>query len=186
MPDSSVSSQAKAVIKNAIQDRQTVHSDGASVTPLIAGVVIQPSTTHEDDRGTLCEIMSPYRPPHPAPLVYVYQFTIRPGKIKGWHSHHLHDDRIFISQGHVRVVLYDNRSDSPTFGSVNEIYRTEHDRTVMVIPAHVFHAHENIGSTDALFISMPTRTYNHSDPDVFRLPIDTDQIPYSFKNRRGW
>jgi dTDP-4-dehydrorhamnose 3,5-epimerase len=186
MPDSSVPSQAKAVIRNAIQDKQTVNSDGASVTPLIAGVVIQSSTTHEDDRGTLCEIMSPYRPPHPAPLVYVYQFTIRPGKIKGWHSHHLHDDRIFISQGHVRVVLYDNRPDSPTFGFVNEIYRTEYDRTVMVIPAHVFHAHENIGSTDALFISMPTRPYNHSDPDVHRLPIDTDQIPYSFRNRRGW
>ncbi len=110
MPDSPA---AKAVIKNAIQDRQTVHSDGSSVSPLIAGVVIQSSTTHEDDRGTLCEIMSPHRPPHPAPLVYVYQFTIRPGKIKGWHSHHLHDDRIFLSYGHARVVLYDNRPDSP-------------------------------------------------------------------------
>ena len=186
MPNSTVTQLAKAVIKNAVQDKQTVTSDGRSVSPLIEGVVIQSSTTHEDDRGTLCEIMSPHRLPHPAPLVYVYQFTIRPGKIKGWHSHHLHDDRIFISQGHVKVVLYDNRSDSPTFGVVNELFRTEQDRTVMVIPAHVFHAHENIGATDALFISMPTRPYNHAAPDVYRLPIDTDQIPYSFKDRRGW
>jgi len=86
----------------------------------------------------------------------------------------------------VKVVLYDNRPDSPTFGLVNELFRTEHDRTLMVIPAHVFHAHENIGSTDALFVSMPTRAYNHASPDVYRLPIDTDQIPYSFKDRRGW
>jgi dTDP-4-dehydrorhamnose 3,5-epimerase len=186
MPDSAVPQRARAVIENAVQDRQTVTSDGLSVTPRIHGVVIQSSVTHEDDRGTLCEIMSPHRPPHPAPLVYVYQFTIRPGKIKGWHIHHLHDDRIFISQGHVKVVLYDNRPDSPTFGLVNEIYRTEQDRTLMVIPAFVFHAHENIGSTDALFVSMPTRAYNHASPDVYRLPIDTDQIPYSFKDRRGW
>ena len=168
------------------KDRQTVTPEGVPVTKLIEGVVIQPSITHVDDRGTLCEIFSPARPPHPAPLVYVYQFTIRPGKIKGWHVHHLHDDRIFISQGHARVVLYDSRKDSPTFGMVNEIYRTELDRTVMVIPAFVFHAHQNVGQTDALFISMPTRPYQHNDPDVFRYPIDTDQIPYRFEDRKGW
>src|SRR5579862_3424694 len=174
------------MISNPKKDVQTVTADGRSIQRLIEGVVIQSATTHVDDRGTLCEILSPSRPPHPAPLVYVYQFTIRPGKIKGWHVHHLHDDRIFISQGHVKVVLYDSRKDSPTFGMVNEIYRAELDRTVMVIPAFVFHAHHNIGSTDALFISMPTRPYQHDDPDVFRLPIDTDQIPYKFEDRKGW
>jgi dTDP-4-dehydrorhamnose 3,5-epimerase len=119
-------------------------------------------------------------------VVYVCQFTIRPGKIKGWHVHHLHDDRIFISQGQVKVVLYDSRPHSPTYRMVNEIYRTDLDRTLMVIPAYVFHAHENIGTTDALFVSMPTRAYQHDDPDVYRLPIDTDQIPYRFENRPGW
>jgi dTDP-4-dehydrorhamnose 3,5-epimerase len=167
------------------KDRQTVTSDGKSVQPVIEGVAIQSSVTHTDDRGTLCEIFSPHRPVHPAPLVYVYQFTIRPGKIKGWHIHHLHDDRIFISQGEVKVVLYDTRRDSPTFGMVNEFFRSEHDRTIMVIPAFVYHAHQNVGSKDALFISMPTRPYQHDDPDVYRLPLDTDQIPYKLEDRRG-
>jgi len=171
---------------NSRKDRQTVTPDGLSIAPLIDGVVIQSSKTHEDERGTLCEIYSPHRPPHPAPLVYVYQFTIRPGKIKGWHEHHLHDDRIFISQGHVKVVLYDSRPDSPTYQMINEIYRTELDRTLMVIPARVFHAHQNVGSTDALFVSMPTRAYQHDDPDVYRLPIDNDQIPYKFTDLPGW
>lgn len=171
---------------NPVQDRQTVTPDGSSIAKLISGVVIQSSITQVDERGTLCEIFSPHRPPHPSPLVYVYQFTIRPGKIKGWHVHHLHDDRIFLSQGHVKVVLYDGREDSPTFGMVNEIYRSELDRTVMVIPAFVYHAHQNVGSTDALFISMPTRPYQHDRPDVYRLPIDTDKIPYRFENRIGW
>lgn len=168
------------------KDRQTVTPDGVPVDRRIHGVVIQPSVTHIDDRGTLCEIFSPSRPPHPAPLVYVYQFSIRPGRIKGWHVHHLHDDRIFISQGHVKVVLYDSRPDSPTFGLINEIYRSELDRNLMVIPAFVYHAHQNVGSTDALFISMPTRAYQHDDPDVYRFPLDTDQIPYRFEDRKGY
>ena len=46
--------------------------------------------------------------------------------------------------------------------------------------------YQNIGTTDALFVSMPTRAYQHDDPDVYRLPIDTDQIPYRFDNRLGW
>jgi dTDP-4-dehydrorhamnose 3,5-epimerase len=174
------------VTPKPVKDKHTVTADGKPVQPLIAGVVIQSAITHADERGTLCEIHSPYRPPHPAPLVYVYQFSIRPGKIKGWHSHHLHDDRIFISQGRVKVVLYDSRPDSPTPGMINEIYRTELDRNSMVIPAYVFHAHENVGTMDALFISMPTRAYPHDDPDVYRLPLDTDQIPYRFEPRRGW
>jgi dTDP-4-dehydrorhamnose 3,5-epimerase len=56
----------------------------------------------------------------------------------------------------------------------------------MVIPAYVFHAHQNIGNTDALFISMPTRAYNHASPDVYRLPLDNEVIPYRFEQRLGW
>lgn len=168
------------------KDVQTVTPAGDPVQPLIHGVVVRPAVTQTDDRGTLCEIFNPSWGVHPAPLTYVYQFTIRPGRIKGWHAHHLHDDRIFISQGTLRVVLYDDRPDSPTYRMVNEIYRTEHHRTVMVIPAYVYHAHQNIGATDALLISMPTRLYDHADPDVYRLPVENDYIPYRFENRLGY
>lgn len=168
------------------KDVQTVTPDGTPVQPLIHGVVIRNAVTLADDRGTLCEILNPAWGVHPAPFTYVYQFTIRPGKIKGWHVHHQHDDRIFISQGEVKVVLFDDRPDSPTYRMVNEIHRTDRHRSVMVIPAHVFHAHQNIGGTDALMVSMPTRAYDHADPDVFRLPIENDYIPYRFEQKLGW
>jgi dTDP-4-dehydrorhamnose 3,5-epimerase len=174
------------MIEVAKKDISTVTSDGKPKLKLIDGVIVRPAFTLTDDRGSLCEILSPAWGVHAAPINYVYQFTIRPGKIKGWHLHKLHDDRIFVSQGHVKVVLYDTRETSPTYKMVNEIYRTELQRTIMVIPAFVFHAHQNIGSTDALFVSMPTRPYNHEDPDVFRLPVETDLIPYRFENRLGW
>lgn len=168
------------------KDVRTTNDAGEPLLDLIDGVVIRHANTLADERGTLCEILNPNWTLHEAPIVYVYQFTIRPGKIKGWHQHHLHDDRIFISQGTVKVVLYDDRPESPTYRKLNEIYRTEHDRTIMVIPAFVYHAHQNVGNTDALFVSMPTRPYNHADPDVYRLPIGTDYIPYQFEQKLGW
>ena len=86
----------------------------------------------------------------------------------------------------MKVVLYDDRPDSPTYRMLNEIVRHEHQRTIMIIPAFVFHAHQNIGTSDALFISMPTRPYQHDDPDVFRLPLETDAIPHRFEEKLGW
>ena len=174
------------MIDQVKKDVQTTTADGAPILNLIDGVRIRPATTLHDDRGTLCEILNPAWQLHEAPIVYVYQFTIRPGKVKGWHQHHLHDDRIFLSQGTVKVVLYDDRPDSPTYRMLNEIVRHEHQRTIMIIPAFIFHAHQNIGGTDALLVSMPTRAYQHDDPDVFRLPLETDAIPYRFEEELGW
>jgi dTDP-4-dehydrorhamnose 3,5-epimerase len=172
--------------KGLRQDVQTVRADGEPVAPLIDGLLIRPQVTQFDERGTLCEILDPRWGVTESPIVYVYQFTIRPGKAKGWHVHRLHDDRIFISQGEIKVVLYDDRADSPTHGMINVIYRSELRRSLMVIPHGVFHAHLNIGTRDALLVSMPTRGYDHADPDVFRLPLDTDAIPYSFGESLGW
>lgn len=172
--------------KGLRQDVQTVRTDGEPVAPLIDGVVIRHQVTQIDERGTLCEILDQRWEVAEAPIVYVYQFTIRPGKAKGWHVHRLHDDRIFISLGEIKVVLYDDRDDSPTRGMINEIYRSDLRRSLMVIPRGVFHAHLNVGTRDALLVSMPTRGYDHAEPDVFRLPLDTDAIPYSFDQSLGW
>jgi hypothetical protein len=49
-----------------------------------------------------------------------------------------------------------------------------------VYSKYVFHAHH------ALLVSMPTRAYNHEDPDVFRLPVNNDYISYGFEERIGW
>ena len=99
-----------------VKDPSTVDVAGTLKQELIEGVVVRSAVVHADARGTLCEIYNPAWGVHPAPLVYVYQFTIRPGMVKGWHKHHLHDDRIFLSQGTIKVVLYDDRPESRRTG----------------------------------------------------------------------
>jgi dTDP-4-dehydrorhamnose 3,5-epimerase len=163
-----------------VKDVQTVTPDGALVAPLIDGVRVRPAITHPDARGTVCEIYNPAWGIHEAPLVYVYQTTIRPHKVKGWVLHREQDDRLFFSLGTVKIVLYDDRPASPTHRMLNEIHLSEYNRGLITIPRGVYHAMENVGDTDVLFINMPTRPYNHADPDKYRLPLDTDRIPYRF------
>ena len=36
------------------------------------------------------------------------------------------------------------------------------------------------GSSDALVVNCPTRAYDYMDPDHYRLPYDSPEIPYSW------
>jgi dTDP-4-dehydrorhamnose 3,5-epimerase len=117
---------------------------------------------------------------HPAPLVYVYQATLRRGQIKGWVVHREQDDRLFINFGFLRVVLYDDREGSETRGMVNDLTFSERSRTLVVIPCGIFHAVQNVGEMEASFINMPTRPYDHANPDKYRLPLQNDLIPFRF------
>jgi dTDP-4-dehydrorhamnose 3,5-epimerase len=119
-------------------------------------------------------------------MVYAYQSMVRPGKVKGWIVHRLQDDRLFVSLGTLRIVLYDARDGSPTQGRINEIFLGERNRAMIIIPRGVYHAVQNVGDTDAYFVNLPTRAYDHANPDKYRLPLDSDLIPYRFDEKLGY
>lgn len=165
----------------ANRDVQTVTAEGQSIKPVINGVKIRYAITQVDERGTLTELYDPAWEFHPDPLVFVYQFTIRPGIVKGWIVHKEQEDRLMLLAGSVKIVLYDSREDSSTYRMINEVFLSEHNRGLILFPRGVYHAIQNIGQTDVMMVNMPTRPYNHEDPDKYRLPLDTDLIPYKFK-----
>lgn len=167
------------------KDVQTVTAEGKSVKKRIEGVVLRPAVTLPDERGTICEIYNPAWGVHPDSLVYVYQVTIRPGQVKGWVVHQLQDDRIFVSYGTMRFVLFDGRQDSPTQGLINDICIGEENRALITIPKGVWHAVQNVGVSDSMFVNMPTRPYDHANPDKTRLPLVNDLIPFRFETRLG-
>jgi dTDP-4-dehydrorhamnose 3,5-epimerase len=168
------------------KDVQTVTSEGQPIQPLIDGVTFKDAPTHVDDRGFVVEMFDSRWSWHTAPMVFSYVYTIRPGIIKGWGMHKKHEDRYFILFGEMEVVLYDDRENSPTKGLINKIYLTEFNRRLMNIPPGVWHADRNVGSKDVVVVNFPTISYDHQDPDKYRLPLDTTEIPYSFDNPVGW
>ena len=159
---------------------------GERLDPLPVGVTLRDVTTHLDERGSVCEMFDPRWSWHMDPLEFVYMFTVRPGMVKGWGLHKLHEDRYFIVSGEMEVVLYDERPESPTNGLVAKVVLSHYRRQLMNIPAGIWHADHNIGSTDALVVNFPTIQYNHASPDKYRLPLDTDRIPYRFHDARGF
>jgi dTDP-4-dehydrorhamnose 3,5-epimerase len=163
-----------------VKDEPSVTADGKPLKPLIVGVKVRYQRSIEDARGEVTEVYRDSWGVHDDPLVYVYQVSIRPGRIKGWVVHKRQEDRIFHIMGTTRWVLYDDRVDSPTRGLLNEFVFSEKNRALLVTPRGVYHAVQNIGVYDAVFINMPTQPYDHGNPDKFRLPLKNSLIPFSF------
>ena len=168
------------------KDKQTVTPEGKPLQKLPEGVKIREIPTQVDERGFVVEMYDLRWKWHPAPLVFSYAFSIRPGMIKGWGVHKKHEDRYFILFGEMETVLYDERESSPTKGLVSKIYLTEYNRRLISIPAGVWHADRNVGNKDVVVVNFPTIPYDHEDPDKHRLPLDTDKIPYKFDTPKGW
>ena len=168
-----------------LKDTQTATPAGQVISPMIDGVSVRSLTTLLDARGEICELVSMAWPeaagvssPH------VYLASVRTGIVKGWIVHRLQTDRLSLVTGTLHVVLYDGRPDSPTFGTVREVFGGDRARMLVVIPPGVWHAVRNVGETEGLYVNAPDLPYDHENPDKCRLPIDTDRIPYSFDEPR--
>jgi dTDP-4-dehydrorhamnose 3,5-epimerase len=187
MTNSAISpSLLDVTLSSAQRDGQMATPEGRPVVRLTHGVSMRALPTHSDARGSVIELFDLRWGFHADPLVFAYMFTIRPGIVKGWNLHREHDDRYAMLKGELELVLFDPRPDSPTCREVCRIVLSEHNRCVINVPRNVWHADHNIGTTDAVVVNFPTAPYDHANPDKYRLPLDTDLIPYSFGDAKGW
>ena len=110
----------------------------------------------------------------------VYMTTAYPGVVKGWHLHKKQTDNFTCVHGMMKVALYDARKDSPTYGEVNEYFVGDKNPILLSVPPFVYHGFKGVGTETAYFVSVPTHSYNYDEPDEYRLPPDTDEIPYDW------
>jgi dTDP-4-dehydrorhamnose 3,5-epimerase len=145
----------------------------------IEGVRLNRLVTHEDARGDLTVLISDLNDAI-ASIRHVYVVTATPGSIRAWVYHKRQFDRLAYTNGFLRVVLYDLRPRSVTYGRLNVMDVGESNKVLVTIPPEVVHGVQNCGPSAGTFVNMPTRTYNPARPDKFRLPFNHPGIPYVF------
>jgi dTDP-4-dehydrorhamnose 3,5-epimerase len=179
-PEPSSDLDAAATLLGAAADRQTVTHDWQPLQDLIAGVQIKEVKNVIKDNGYLTEIWREDWPLSPTHVGQVFQALIGPDGISAWHVHREATDRLFANHGLLKIVLYDARPNSATSGRIN-VFRCGSARPMLiVIPAGVWHGVQNLSKEPALLLNLPDRPYRYEAPDHWRLPADTDRIPYSF------
>ena len=163
-----------------IQDSQTVTPEGKSTKPVIHGLNIQHRPGQIDHRGELIEMYNYDWKYHPEPLVYAYSVVMTPGSIRAWVCHAHSDDRIFVVSGVMQWGFYDDRKESPTYKMLNVMTFSERHRVLFTIPCGVYHGVKNIHNAESIMVNMPTKPYDHANPDKYRLPVKNDLIPFDF------
>jgi len=137
-----------------------------------------------DERGRLMEILRCDDAEY-AGFGQVYMTTIYPGIVKAWHFHQKQIDSMTVVKGMMKLVLYDDRVDSPTRGEVNEFFLGEHRPVLVQIPKGVWHGIKGIGTEEAVVINLVTEPYNREHPDEFRLEPHSTEIPYDWACKEG-
>ncbi len=151
---------------------------------MIDGVRVKTLKVIPDERGHLMEILRRDDPEFVG-FGQVYMTTVFPGVVKGWHYHHKQIDNMTAVKGTIKLVLFDDRDQSPTRGQVNEFFVGEHKPIMVQIPRGVLHGIKGVGVEEAIVINLVTEPYNREEPDEFRVPPHSADVPYDWACKEG-
>ncbi len=151
---------------------------------LIDGAAVKDLKVIPDERGMLAEILrcdeKIFRK-----FGQVYFTTAYPGVVKGWHYHKVQWDHFACVHGTVKLVLYDAREGSPTFGRINEFFLGLRNPRLVCIPPLVYHGFKGVGEEECVMINVPTEPYDPARPDEYRVAWDDPSIPYDWSRKDG-
>lgn len=166
------------MLRGARKDPQIITNNWAKPMRLIDGLVAREVLHVPGNQGVLTEMFRPEWDAARSPVAQIFQIRLYPGTVSAWHCHAGATDRLFVSLGQAKIVCYDARKESATYGSINEFHVGEARPALVVVPPMVWHGVQALGETSALLVNAPSHGYYYEDPDHYRLPADTKEIPY--------
>lgn len=169
-------------IESAKQDDQRVTSDWNPLTDLIDGVKTIEIKNAMSDHSYVTEYYRhTYDICHERPIQHVVHVTLCPGVITAWHMHKLKSDNIVVPTGMIKLVLFDGRKESSTEGKLNVFNMSPLRPMVVGFPPGIWHGFQNLlNSESSSFINISDGAYNYEQPDEWRLPLETPEIPFTF------
>jgi dTDP-4-dehydrorhamnose 3,5-epimerase len=151
---------------------------------MINGVKTKKLKVIPDERGRLMEILRSDEELYEK-FGQIYVTAAYPGVVKAWHYHREQTDHLICISGMMKIVLYDAREGSPTFGEVNEFFCGIHNPLLVKVPKGIYHGFKCISETEALVINIPDQVYDYNSPDEFRVDPHKNDIPYDWARKDG-
>ena len=149
---------------------------------VIHDVLITPLRQIPDERGKIMHMLRADAP-HFEKFGEIYFSMAYPGVIKGWHTHTTNTMNYAVIVGMIKLVLYDPREDSPTFGEVQEIYTGEQNYQLVRIPPGVTNGYKTIGVKPAIIANCATEA--HDPNEMLRVDPFSSEIPYNWDLKHG-
>jgi len=151
---------------------------------MIADVSTKALRVVADARGRVVEVLRCDEPLF-AGFGQIHLATAYAGVVKAWHCHERLTDILVGIRGLARVVLFDARPQSATYGRIDEFLTGESQPLLIRIPPLVYHGFQGVSREEAVVLSLPSEPYNHAQPDERRLAADDPSIPYVWDHSVG-
>jgi dTDP-4-dehydrorhamnose 3,5-epimerase len=147
---------------------------------MIDGVQVVPLRRIADERGTVMHMLRA-TDPHFTEFGEIYFSTVYRGVVKGWHRHREMTLNYACVFGRIKLVLYDERPDSPSKGELLELFLGPDNYALVVIPPGVWNGFKGMNDPWAVVANCATRPHDPSRSD--RLDPFTNHIPYQWEVR---
>ena len=85
-----------------------------------------------------------------------YIFHCLSNVIKGWHEHSKQVQNYAVINGMIKLVLFDNRKESPTYKNLTEIFMGDLNYVLMRIPSGVINGYKCISEKTAIVANCAT------------------------------
>ena len=144
---------------------------------VIEGVQVIPLRRIPDERGTVFHMLR-RTDPHFIEFGEIYFATIYKNVIKGWHKHQEMTLNYVCITGRIKLVIYDDRENSPTQGGLMEVYLGTDSHMLTIIPPGLWNGLKGMHSPFSMVANCSTHPH---DPSLStRLDPFSESIPYTW------
>ncbi len=144
---------------------------------MIDGVQIHPLRQIPDERGKIMHMLKA-TDPYFERFGEIYFSVVYPGVIKAWHRHSRMTLNYAVVSGMIKLVLHDDRPESPSRWQVQEIFMGEANYCLVRIPPMVWNGFKGIGTAPAIVANCAT--IPHDPSEIERLDPVSSSIPYDW------
>ena len=148
------------------------------IKSFIQGVEIIKKNQIVDDRGIILHMLR-VDDKNYKKFGEIYFSTVNPSKIKAWHYHKLMTLNYAAVHGSIKLVLYDDRDESKTKGTIQEIILSNENHYLVSIPPKIWNGFCSSDNKHAILANCSD--IPHDKEEIIRLPFDDPKFPYKWE-----
>jgi len=147
---------------------------------MIEGVKVVPLRRIPDERGTVMHMLRS-SDPHFSRFGEIYFSTVYKDVVKGWHRHREMTLNYACIAGRIKLAMFDDRPESPTRGTLDEVFLGPDEYSLVVIPPGIWNGFKGMSEPYAIVANCATHPHDPARSD--RLDPFDNHIPYRWEVR---
>ena len=149
---------------------------------MIEGVLIKDLKRIPDERGFIMHMLRKDDPEFEQ-FGEIYFSAVYPNAIKAWHLHKSMTLNYAVVLGMIKLVLYDNRQNSSTKGTLQQLFIGQQNYQLVRIPPGIWNGFSAVGNKMAIVANCATLP--HDPEEIVRIPPSDPSIPYNWSINNG-